>query len=185
MTWLNVGAGTHNAPSPWVNVDVTEQPDVHPDVIVEPGEPLPWGDNTVERIFAGHVLEHMPWPDTLGYLLDLRRVLQPGGELLVVGPDVLRCIERYKHGLEPWEMIHSVLEYHDRNTGFETSDWPNARHWWNCWETRVLEVVEQAGFVDVTPIPPPDGVYWADGIPGWPVVGWAPWQCAVLTRKAS
>lgn len=180
MTWLNVGCGTHRAPAPWVNVDVVERDDVHPDVIVTPGAPLPFCDGTAERIFAGHVLEHMPWPDTLGFLQDLRRVLVSRGTLLVVGPDVLRTLARWKQNLEPEFMVHSVLEYHDENACFVSSDWPNARHHWNCWEARVEDVVRAAGFETVEAIPPPDRVIQTGGIdPSWPVVGWAPWQCAV------
>lgn len=183
MIWLNVGCGTHTAPDPWVNVDVVERPDVKPDVVVTPGMPLPWGPETVDRIFAGHVLEHMPWPDTFAYLRDLHRVLKPGGELLVVGPDVYRTIERYKRDLEPDWMVHTVLEYHDENTGFERSDWPNARHWWNCTEARVVELVAAAGFT-VQTIPPPEQVIQLDAMPPWPIVGFAPWQCAVRGVKA-
>lgn len=175
---MNVGCGTHRAPDPWVNVDVVERCDVHPDVLVTPGE-LPWPDQSVERIYAGHVLEHMPWPDVLPYLHELRRVLEPGGELLVTGPDVLRTIDRYKRDLEPNFMVHTVLEYHDRNEGFVNPDWPNARHWWNCWEARLVGVISEAGFAQVKAIPPPDGVVNEGWLAPWPNVAAAPWWCAV------
>lgn len=182
MTWLNIGCGTHNAPAPWVNVDCVEKPDVHPDVIAPVGEPLPFPDGSAEKVFAGHVLEHVPWPETLAFVHDLKRILAAGGELLVVGPDVLRTIERYKLNLEPVWMVHTVLEYHDRNPGFETSDWPQARHWWNCWEARVVDLLEQCGFASVEALPPPEGVEWETPMPPWPIVGAAPWQCFVLAR---
>lgn len=179
MIWLNVGCGTHRAPPPWINVDVVRRDDVQPDLIVQPGDPLPYDCASVEKIYAGHVLEHMPWPDTLAYLHDLRRVLEPGGELLVTGPDVLRTLARWKRDLEPEFMLHTVLEYHDRNPGFETSDWPGARHWWNCWSARVADVVEQAGFREVTELDPPDQVIESGWMAPWPNVAAAPWWCAV------
>src|SRR5215471_2064517 len=55
--WLNVGCGTHRAPEPWVNVDVIDNDEVHPDVIRQPGEPMPFADGSAARVFAGHVLE--------------------------------------------------------------------------------------------------------------------------------
>lgn len=162
-----------------MNLDVVERDDVHPDVIVDVDGPLPYPDGSAERVYAGHVLEHMPWPDTLAFVGELQRVLASGGELLVVGPDVLRTIHRWRDGLEPDFMLHTVLEYHDANTGFVSSDWPNARHWWNCWEQRVVDLLRLAGYAQVTPVVPPDHVVQDGWLAPWPNVGAAPWWCVV------
>jgi len=182
--WLNIGCGTWRAPEPWINVDVVDNDEVHPDVLREPGEPLPFGDGTASKVFAGHVFEHMAWPELPAFLIDLARVLEPGGELLVVGPDVFRAIRRWKDGGEPWEIVTTVLE-HTYNHGFETVDqWPNARHWWNCEETRLVTLLEGSGlFGSVKVLDPPPHPIDRDGIPGWPVVGFAPWQCAVMATR--
>src|SRR5690606_17814756 len=73
--WLNVGCGTHRAPAPWVNIDVVDQGDTRPDVVVPAGTPLPYEAGTVERVYLGHVLEHVPWPNVAGFLAEIRRVL--------------------------------------------------------------------------------------------------------------
>lgn len=178
--WLNIGCGTHRAPDPWVNVDVVDNDEVHPDVLRDPDGPLPFDDGTAERVFAGHVFEHMAWPVVPEFLADIRRVLAPGGELLIVGPDVIRAIRRWRDGDEPWEIVLTVLE-HVHNYGFETFEqWPNARHWWNCHEERMFRVVEQSGmFGTVERLSPPTEVVWDGWLPPWPVVGIAPWQFAV------
>lgn len=181
---LNFGPGTWYAEG-WCNVDVVANDQVHPDLVVPFGEPLPIESDSCEQVYCGHVLEHIPWPDLGPILAELRRVLHPDGELLVVGPDVFRSIQRWHEGTEPWDIVTTVLEYHGRNMGFEgDTQWPNARHWWNCDEGRVVDALTAAHFVHVEPLPVADRIYDRDGIPGWPVVGYAPWQCAVKARKA-
>ena len=184
MTWLNVGCGTWRADPPWVNLDVADNDEVHPDVLCEPGEPLPFDDGVAEQVFAGHVFEHTAWEDIPRFVAELARVLEPGGELLVVGPDVHRAIRRYAQGTEPWDIVIACLE-HVTNLGFDTDDqWPNARHHWNCDEGRVVTVLEASEcFATVKAIPVPDHVIERDAMPPWPIVGFAPWQAAVLAVK--
>lgn len=175
MTWVNVGCGTHPAAAPWINLDTHTNEQVHPDVLVTPGAPLPFDDGGADRVFLGHVLEHVPWRDVPDFLADVRRVLD--GDLLVVGPDTFRTLDRWKAGQEPWHIVEAVLE-HVGPPSLET--WPANGHHWNCHEQRVVEVLELAGFTDVTPLT----VDWGEieGHGDWPHVGAAPWQFAVAAR---
>lgn len=168
MTWLNVGCGTHRAPAPWVNTDTRETDNTHPDVIVAPAAPFPFDDGSCDRVLLSHVLEHVPWPAIPAFLAEVRRVLD--GELLVVGPDVYRTIRRWRKGLEPWDLLASVLEHaapaeHDNG-------WPEALHHWNCHEERVVTILELAGFTKITTLDP-------NTVEGWPLVAPAPWQFAL------
>lgn len=168
MTWLNVGCGTHKAPAPWVNTDTRETDNTHPDVIVEAGDRFPFDDGSCDRVLLSHVLEHVPWSAIPAFLVQVRRVLD--GELLVVGPDVYRTIRRWRKGLEPWELVASVLEHaaapeHDNG-------WPEALHHWNCHEERVVTILELAGFTNIRSVDPV-------AIEGWPVVAPAAWQFAL------
>lgn len=181
MTWANIGCGTHKAPPPWVNVDTVRHdgPDVpardrvEPDVIVVPGEPLPFPDASCERIFCGHVLEHIPWEQVGGFLVDVRRILRD--ELLIVGPDVYRAINAYKQGVEPWSIITSVLEHKDWPA--DMAAWPGAPHHWCCHEARVMEALNRCGF-NAQPV-----INYAE-LDGWPVVQFNPnWQFAIIARS--
>ncbi len=52
-------------------------------------EQLPFKDDSIEEIYAGHVLEHCS--STINALLECKRVLEPGGLLAVVVPDCERA----------------------------------------------------------------------------------------------
>lgn len=168
LLWINVGCGWWRAPDPWINTDVWENDDTHPDIVVSAENPFPFPPKSVERAMLGHVLEHIPLPRVPTFLAELSDVLAPGAEVLVVCPDVYRTIRRWHDGAENWALVTSVLE-HAAYPG--TTDWPEALHAWNCHEARLVEMMQLSGFDQVTALSsPPDG---------WPVVGWADWQCCV------
>lgn len=112
---------------------------------------------------------------------------------MIVGPDVLRIIQRWHEGLEPegWLLVESCLENPwDRCYGQDAdlpygyveteTQWRGARHWWNCFETRVLYALRAyTTLTGVTayPITP-------EALAGWPVVAHTQWQCAVGATKA-
>lgn len=173
MRYLNVGCGQHRAPSPWLNLDVHHDELHRPDLITDPLEPFPFEDGTADRIYLGHVLEHVKLDDIPWFLNEAKRTLADGGELLAVGPDVFRVIEGWKAGREPWELVQSALEHADYPG---TTDWPQAQHQWNCHEARVVEMLERSGFDAVPLESPPEG---------WPVVQWSAWQFCIQARKAT
>lgn len=163
---VNVGCGTHYAKG-WLNVDCVANDNTHPDLIAH-GYRLPFPERSVERIYAGHVLEHVPWADVPAFLAELRRVA--AGEILFTGPDLYRTIREWHAGRLSWEIVESVGEHQDRLR----PDWPEAVHKWNCHETRMLDAIRAAGFhADPAPVD-------RDGWDGWPVVNWSAWQCAVM-----
>ena len=52
--------------------------------LLEPGLPWPLDDVSFDAVWAGEVIEHVA--DTAGWLSELRRVLRPGGKLLLSTP---------------------------------------------------------------------------------------------------
>ena len=77
----------------------------HPDLdfrLVELDRPLPLKDNSFEVVWAGEVIEHIA--DTARWLSELRRVLAPGGRLLLTTPDhgrVRLAIRGVEHFSDP------------------------------------------------------------------------------------
>jgi len=63
-------------------------------------------DNTFSRIEVFHVLEHL-WPnEVIGALLELKRVLEPGGLLEVSVPNILACAATLLTGNR--EILHNI-----------------------------------------------------------------------------
>jgi SAM-dependent methyltransferase len=186
MKLLNAGCGTHYAKG-WVNTDTWDDGlTTTPDIRVEPGRPYPFEDNYFDAVFLGHVIEHMAWPDVPAFLQDMKRVAKPGAPFLFCGPDVLKTIERWSKGQEPWHMVLSTMEHQDINTqpGRENLWWDGASHHWNCHHERVWKLLESLNFsnlqdvVDVIP-KNPSGKNWSDGSIEWPVVGHYYWHFAI------
>ena len=157
--YVNVGCGDIFAPEPWVNVDKCAQ--LEPDVVASITD-LPFGDGTVEWCYAGHVLEHLEWPDEVAdALVELKRVLHPGGHLLVVCPD----IERARAEGDPATIDGVLLGAHR---------WPGDEHRWVCSAAILLPVVK-AIFPTATEVP-------IHTVPsGWPIDHRLAWQLAVMT----
>lgn len=190
MMLLNAGCGTHYAQG-WVNTDVWSDDTTTPDVVVEPDSPYPFDDNTFDAIFMGHVLEHISWPKVPWFLGEMHRIAKPGANILIVGPDVYKTLDRWKANQEPWHMVMSVLEGQDLDSG-SADWWDGATHHWNCHHDRVWKLIEHSGFVepenyfDVIPNDA-QGKSWRDPKTKivWPVVGKWYWQFAIHCRKGS
>lgn len=190
MKLLNAGCGTHYADG-WVNTDSWEEANTRPDVKVVPGEPYPFPDNHFDAVYLGHVLEHIDWSDVPAFLLDMNRVAKTGAPILIVGPDVLKTIQLWKEGKEPWHMVLSTMEHQDVNyqPDREHEWWDGATHHWNCHNQRVLELLEDIGFTDISDVYDyipnnPSGKEWYDQVTDitWPVVGKHHWQFALMVR---
>jgi predicted SAM-dependent methyltransferase len=85
-TRINIGSGEVPLPG-FVNVDaLPDAPGV--DVVADISERLPFEDGSADTIYAAHILEHFATDAVPALLADWRRVLKPGGELLVAVPDL-------------------------------------------------------------------------------------------------
>jgi predicted SAM-dependent methyltransferase len=97
-SWINLGCGPFPAPAPWVNVD--ELPLDGVDVMASICD-LPFDDGSAERIYAGHVFEHLTYLDQLPIALEeMKRILAPGGTMMVVGPDLRRALDGWPHEVD-------------------------------------------------------------------------------------
>lgn len=187
MNLLNAGCGTHYA-NGWVNTDIWDDGiTTKPDIKVEPGKPYPFEENHFDAVFLGHVLEHIAWPDVPNFLHDMKRIAKPGAKFLVCGPDVLRTIQRWHEGREPWHMVLSTMEHQDINTQPEREHlwWDGATHHWNCHHERVWRLLDSVGFSnlqDAADLIPKDamGKNWKHEGINWPVVGHWYWHFAIL-----
>ncbi len=91
---LHFGCGWRHVPD-WLNVDVRHS---EHDVDLAGGR-LPWRAGVFEAAVGQHVVEHLDLDSELLPLLhELRRVLQPGGELWLSCPDMEKVCRFYLDG---------------------------------------------------------------------------------------
>ena len=167
---LNVGCGEFSQPG-WLNTDF-DPSFAHPGhefLQTTPEDPFPFPDDSFERVYCGHVIEHVPYHQVPDFLRNIRLILRPGGQLGVVGPDTFKTLQEWHAGREPWELVTRVLESHP------DVDHPD-RHHWNCEESRMAGLLHRSGFTteifDMS-VPQP-------ALADWPVVAYTAWQFGIL-----
>ncbi len=81
---LNIGCGG-NRIAGWLNVDRFPPPGA---TFVDAARPLPFDDAAFGAILCEHMIEHIPKPAAIGLLGEMHRILQPGGMVRIVTPDL-------------------------------------------------------------------------------------------------
>jgi hypothetical protein len=161
---LNLGSGDHYAPG-YLNVDR-----YHPgaDISWDVTENLPWVEDSIDRIYAGHVLEHLSYTDLPDILRRWREdpSVYETTELAVVGPDCDRARALFHDGKLDTEDLRLIREGGRR--------WPGDEHLWRSTEFLTLRALRIAGWRvrSATPL--------ELACNGWPVVSLASWQFAVV-----
>lgn len=171
---LQIGAGLDGPPS-WTNVDASPtlrlqrlpvvggvlkhmvKPSFSPSVVygdVVRGLRLPSG--SVRVVYSSHVLEHLAFDDLLVALVEIHRVLAPGGVFRSVLPDLDCDVQRFlrtdteDRASEFMRATLLGLERRERGAGSAFRAWlGNSRHLW-MWDYRSMaHRLAQAGFADV------------------------------------
>lgn len=166
---LNVGAGPFRAPRPWWNIDARDMESADE---IGDARDLTYPDDRFDRVYAGHVLEHLSPADVVTAIKEMRRVST--GEIFIVGPDVDRGAAMYARG-EIDQATFDTLGAHgfdeEGNVTPPKPGDPGAHHWDSTLE-KVCEFVTEAGLF-------PDRIRIVDVPLDWPVVSRVLWQCAV------
>jgi predicted SAM-dependent methyltransferase len=99
MIWLNIGSCDLPLPKPWINIDNSESPHIQKDLLLD-GRKLDehFSEGTVDRIYAGHFLEHLYPQECEEFLAMCFKLLKPGGDLGLVTPDFRFIVEEYLKG---------------------------------------------------------------------------------------
>lgn len=173
---VQIGAGLDGPPS-WLNLDASptlrlqrlplvggllqrvstprfSHAVVYGDVVR--GLRLPSG--SVRAVYSSHVLEHLALEDLAVALVEIHRVLAPGGVFRSVLPDLNCDVQRYLHSDtedRASEFMQSTLlglERRERGLRSALRSWlGNSRHLW-MWDYRSMaHRLSQAGFEDIRP----------------------------------
>lgn len=82
----NLHIGGREAKDGWKILNIQPAPDV--DYIGDICDLSQFADNTFDRIYASHVLEHVAQSKVAATLAGIQRILKPGGEFMVSVPDL-------------------------------------------------------------------------------------------------
>jgi SAM-dependent methyltransferase len=74
---------------------------------------IPYPDNSVDVVYDSHFLEHLDPPVARSFLLEVKRVLKPGGLQRIVVPDLERLCCKYLTHLQACRNSASEARTHD------------------------------------------------------------------------
>lgn len=167
MTRINVGCGEFPAPG-WLNLDAWHDA---ADLRWNAVDGLPELER-VDRIYAGHVLEHLPRGEVSAVLVRWREHpgVHAGTVLAVVGPDCDRAEAMHAAGELSAEELRGAVEGACR--------WPGDAHLWRSTGPATAELLAGAGWVARR------ATLERIAADGWPVTSLARWQLGYLARPA-
>lgn len=94
MRALEIGPGKHPVDRTWTIMDMVPRNWV--DVVHDIRNlPLPFEDNSFELVYLSHILEHVPWFQVVDCLIEIRRILKPGGSVEIWVPDLEYLVQCY------------------------------------------------------------------------------------------
>jgi len=144
---LNWGCGTSPDPG-WINSDVKEDPAV--DIVCDILDGLPLEGDSIDYAVSIHALPELRLPDLAPALMELRRVLVPGGVLRLALPDLDRGIRAYLDGDRDYFLIP------DSDARSPGAKFVTQMLWYGYskslfTEDFVCELLERAGFREIAP----------------------------------
>ena len=97
MLKLNIGCGDKNFGEDWIHIDGGDYPHLDSKDIFN----LPYDDNSVDLIYASHVIEYFDRHGVKYYLKEWIRKLKPNGVLRIAVPDFEIMSSLYTQGAYP------------------------------------------------------------------------------------
>lgn len=143
---INAGCGRKILDG-WTNVDLAVHPKAprEPDIIADV-RAIPLPDGCADELMAIHLFEHVPVWDVDGMLTEWRRLLKPGGKLVLEMPDIVKAAKNLIAGKGDQQSMWAI--YGDPGP----RDPLNGHHWgWTC--KTIRPVLERNGFRNVTEHP--------------------------------
>lgn len=97
LKFLNIGCGNKTHPD-WINADFNPN---RPDILnIDIKKKLPFEDSSLKVVYHSQVLEHLTKEEGAFFINECYRILEPGGILRVVVPDLENIVREYLRLLE-------------------------------------------------------------------------------------
>lgn len=140
MIKVNLGCGEFPLHG-FINVDILPLKKV--DLICDFNYSLPFKTNSIDLIYAGHIIEHLQIDNAIEFLKEIHRILKPNGEVFIVVPDFEKVYKSVDF-IEANRLLYTPKEiktYKDK--GRHCSFWT---------EQNLLHMVAKTGFREVKPL---------------------------------
>jgi predicted SAM-dependent methyltransferase len=150
---LELGSGVKLGKNGWVTVDFDSGCDIRWNLL----EPLPIPENSVDRVYCSHVLEHFFYPDLIKLINEVQRILKKGGSFSVCVPNAELYVKAYLSpvGLNEFEskfynpafFYHTPIDYLNYMAYMDGGH----RHMFDL--INLLEILRYCGFSEVSSRP--------------------------------
>lgn len=135
---LYVGSRNYR-PEGYVTVDI--DPVNRPDILADVTNMISVANESCDEVTAGHVLEHLEWPDSFIALAEFARVLKPGGVVKIAVPDMSSLIRMLLSGESAFHVMGLIYGLGGRTNTFE-------RHRYGFTPGMLTDILETLGFCD-------------------------------------
>jgi predicted SAM-dependent methyltransferase len=135
---LYLGARDYK-PEGFSTVDI--DPAVRPDIVADIVKLSPIADESCNEVVAGHVLEHVEWPDGFLALSEFARVLRRGGAIKIAVPDLGLLARTLLSGDSAFHVTGLIFGVAGRTNPFE-------KHRYGYTAGMLVDILETLGFGD-------------------------------------
>ena len=141
MIKLHIGCGSRDFGRDWLHIDGNR---TYPHVDLHNIHDIELPDDSVELIYASHLLEYFDRKEVLPLLAEWNRVLKKGGVLRLSVPDIQRLIEIYREN-----DLDAILGPLYGKMKIDSNDSKYVYHKTIYDEPSLQKVLEVSGFKDV------------------------------------
>jgi SAM-dependent methyltransferase len=118
---------------------------------------IPYADNSVEVVYSSHMVEHLDRQEARAFLLEVRRILQPGGIIRLAVPDLALLVKEYLETGDADQLIDRTHMSQGRARGpfprLKAALIGPRRHLWMYDGRSLSMLLSNAGFIDASIMP--------------------------------
>ena len=138
MIKLNIGCGTRHLEG-YINIDFKPDLVPPPDMVMDCKSLSSFADNSVHEILGIHVFEHFHPHEAIQALLEYRRVLVPGGKLILELPDMKELCRNFVYASNDMDK-YIILE------GMYSTSTPWSPHKYGWDDMLLYKTLQDVGF---------------------------------------
>ncbi|WP_216330668.1 methyltransferase domain-containing protein [Rhizobium sp. X9] len=135
---MKLYVGSHEyKPEGYLTVDI--DPGMKPDIVADITNMTAVADGSCSEIVAGHVLEHIDWPDSFLAFAEFARALEVGGTLKIAVPDMNALLRMMLSGDSAFHVVGLIYGVGGRVNKFE-------QHRYGYTIGMLIDILETLGF---------------------------------------